>query len=135
MQNSMVMFTFSVFDWNCPSWVNLVQKIKVVNLSWNLVPTQIIVLRIEVLVSLRIFFAMLEKYILKLLLISILSVICLFFTSVRFGELKSWLLISIIRLIPAQIFLALSLWKILFIVIFFAYKYNNYIMILLYFII
>ena len=35
MQNSMVMF-FSVIDWKYPFWANLVQKIKFVNLSWNL---------------------------------------------------------------------------------------------------
>ena len=34
MQNSMVMFTFSVFDWKYHFWVNLVQKVKIV--SWNL---------------------------------------------------------------------------------------------------
>ena len=33
MQNSMVMFTFSVFDWKYPFWVNSVQKIKIVSLS------------------------------------------------------------------------------------------------------
>ena len=31
----MVVFIFSVFDWKYPSWGNLVQKIKIVNLSWN----------------------------------------------------------------------------------------------------
>ena len=30
MQNSMMMFTFSVFNHNYPSWVNLVQKFKIV---------------------------------------------------------------------------------------------------------
>ena len=33
MQNSVVMFTFSVFDWKCPFWANLVQKFKIVTLS------------------------------------------------------------------------------------------------------
>ena len=33
----MVMFTFSVFDWKYPFWENLVQKIKIVSLSRNLV--------------------------------------------------------------------------------------------------
>ena len=47
MQNSMVMFTFSVFDWNYPFWVKLIQKIKMVNLSWNLVPKQIWICRIQ----------------------------------------------------------------------------------------
>ena len=32
MQNSMAMFTFSVFDWKYPFWTNLVQKIKIVTL-------------------------------------------------------------------------------------------------------
>ena len=36
MQNSMVVFTFSVLDWKYPFWANLVQKIKIVSLSWNL---------------------------------------------------------------------------------------------------
>ena len=36
MQNSMVMFTYSIFDRKYPFWVNLVQKIKIVSLSWNL---------------------------------------------------------------------------------------------------
>ena len=33
MQNSMVMFILSVFDWKYPFWANLVQKIKIVTLS------------------------------------------------------------------------------------------------------
>ena len=47
IQNSMVIFTFSVFDWKYPFWANLVQKIKVISLSWNLVPTLIRICRIE----------------------------------------------------------------------------------------
>ena len=39
IQNSMVIFTFSVFDRESTFWANLVQKIKIINLSWNLVPT------------------------------------------------------------------------------------------------
>ena len=38
MQNSMVVFTFSILDWKYSFWASLVQKIKFVNLSWNLVP-------------------------------------------------------------------------------------------------
>ena len=38
MQNSMVMFTFSVFDRKYPYWANLVQKVKIISWSWNLVP-------------------------------------------------------------------------------------------------
>ena len=37
IQNTMVMFPFSVFDPKYLSWINLVQKIKIVSLSWNLV--------------------------------------------------------------------------------------------------
>ena len=38
MQNSMVVFTFSVLDRKHPFWANLVQKIKIVRLNLNLVP-------------------------------------------------------------------------------------------------
>ena len=38
MQNSMMIFTFSVFDQKHPFWVNFVQKIKIVTLSWTLIP-------------------------------------------------------------------------------------------------
>ena len=61
MQNSLVMFTFSVFNWKYfagqISWkyldwkyqfdANLVQKIKIVCLSWNLVPRLIWICRIQ----------------------------------------------------------------------------------------
>ena len=47
MQNSMLMFTFSVFDWNYPLWAKLVLKIKIVNLNWNLVPRLIRICRIQ----------------------------------------------------------------------------------------
>ena len=33
MQNSVVMLTFSVFDWNYPFWTSLAQKMKIVNLK------------------------------------------------------------------------------------------------------
>ena len=33
MQNSMVMFTFSAFDWKYPFWANLVQNVKIVSLN------------------------------------------------------------------------------------------------------
>ena len=39
MQNSMVMFTFSVFDGKCPFWANLILKLDIVRLSWNLLPS------------------------------------------------------------------------------------------------
>ena len=35
MQNSMVMFTFSVLDQEYAFWANLVQKIKIVSSRWN----------------------------------------------------------------------------------------------------
>ena len=38
MQNLMVVFIFSDLDWKYPFWANLVQKIKIVSSSWNLVP-------------------------------------------------------------------------------------------------
>ena len=38
MQNSMVMFTFSVYDQKYPSWAILVQKVRIISWSWNLVP-------------------------------------------------------------------------------------------------
>ena len=41
------MLIFSVFDWNYPLWVNLVQKIKLVNLNWNLVPRLIQICRFQ----------------------------------------------------------------------------------------
>ena len=47
MQKSMVgMFNFSAFYWNYPFWTNLVQLIKIVRLSWNLVPRIIRIRRI-----------------------------------------------------------------------------------------
>ena len=47
MHNSMVIFIFSVFDRKYPFWANLVQKIKLVNLSWNLIPILILIFRIQ----------------------------------------------------------------------------------------
>ena len=41
MQNSTAVFTFSVFDQKCPFLPNLVLIVKMINLSWNLVPTLI----------------------------------------------------------------------------------------------
>ena len=34
----MVVFTFSVLDWEYPFWTNWVQNIKIVSLKWNLGP-------------------------------------------------------------------------------------------------
>ena len=42
-----VAFTFSVFDRKYHFWVNLVQKIKIINLSWNLVLRLIRIWRIQ----------------------------------------------------------------------------------------
>ena len=57
MQNSMIMFTFSVLDQISfgPFWVILVQKIKIVSLSWNLVPKLIQISRIQLWCSLFLF--------------------------------------------------------------------------------
>ena len=38
MQNYMVMFTFYVFDWKCTFWENIVSKLEIIGLRWNLVP-------------------------------------------------------------------------------------------------
>ena len=35
--NSMILFVFSILGWKCLSWANLVQKIKIIILGWNLV--------------------------------------------------------------------------------------------------
>ena len=47
LQNSMVVFIFSVFDGKHPFWANVVQKIKIVSLRWNLVPRLIWICRIQ----------------------------------------------------------------------------------------
>ena len=43
----MVMFPFSVFDWHYPFWINLVQKIKIENLSWIFIFQLIWICRIQ----------------------------------------------------------------------------------------
>ena len=55
MQNSMVMFIFFVFDRKYPFWANLVQKVKIISWSWNLVPTLIQICRIQLWCSLFLF--------------------------------------------------------------------------------
>ena len=47
MQNSVVLFTFSFLVRKHPLWANLVQKIKIVCLSWNLVLRLIWIFRIQ----------------------------------------------------------------------------------------
>ena len=47
MQNLMMVFTFSVFHEKYPFCVNLVQKIKIISLSWNLVPILIWICKIQ----------------------------------------------------------------------------------------
>ena len=47
MQNSMVMFIFSLFDQKYPFSTNLIQKFKIISWSWNLVPTLIPTCRIQ----------------------------------------------------------------------------------------
>ena len=41
------MFTFSVSEWKYPFWAKLVQKVKIICLSWNLVPTPIRTCKIQ----------------------------------------------------------------------------------------
>ena len=55
IQNSKIMFTFSVLDRKYLSWVRLVQKIKIVSLSWNLVLRRIQICRIQCWCSLVLF--------------------------------------------------------------------------------
>ena len=43
----MVVLTFSVSEWKYPFWANLVQKISIISLSWNLVPTLVRICRIQ----------------------------------------------------------------------------------------
>ena len=52
MENSMVVFTFSGLNQKHFFWVNLVQKIKIVSLSWILVPRLIRICRIQLRCSL-----------------------------------------------------------------------------------
>ena len=47
MQNLMVMLAFSAFDQKYCFWANLVQKIKIVTLNWNLVLRLISICRIQ----------------------------------------------------------------------------------------
>ena len=56
MQNSMVMLIFSVFDRKYPFWANLVQNIKIVKLSWNLIPTVIFIIFLDFLCFTKFFF-------------------------------------------------------------------------------
>ena len=47
MQNSMVVFTFLVFDQKCLFWANLAQNVKIVSLRLNLVVSLIRIFRIQ----------------------------------------------------------------------------------------
>ena len=47
IQNSVMLFTFFVFDWKYLCWANLVQKIKILSLSWNLIRIIIRICRIQ----------------------------------------------------------------------------------------
>ena len=47
MQNSMILFTFFVFDRKCPFWANLVQIVNIVSLRWNLIPRLIRICRVQ----------------------------------------------------------------------------------------
>ena len=46
-RNSMMMFTFSVFDHKYLSWANLVQKFKIVCSKWNLIQRLIRICKIQ----------------------------------------------------------------------------------------
>ena len=47
MQNSMMMFIFSVFDYKYPFWAHLFQKVKIISWSWNLGARLIWICRIK----------------------------------------------------------------------------------------
>ena len=47
MQNSMAMFTLSVINQQYPFCTNLLQKVQIVSLDWNLVPSLILICRIQ----------------------------------------------------------------------------------------
>ena len=47
MQNSIMMFTFSVFEHKYLLWVNLVQKFKIVSSKWNLIQRLIRICKIQ----------------------------------------------------------------------------------------
>ena len=47
IQNAMVMFTFSIFDRKYSLRANLIQKIKIFSLTWNLLPRVIRICRIQ----------------------------------------------------------------------------------------
>ena len=55
VQNSVVVFTFFVSKWKYSFWANLVQKIKIVSLCWNLAPSLIWICRIQWWCSLLLF--------------------------------------------------------------------------------
>ena len=55
MQNSMVVFSFSVLDGKQLFYANLVQNIKIISLSWNLVPAIILITFWDFLIFYRIF--------------------------------------------------------------------------------
>ena len=55
VQNLVLMFTLSVFEGKCLFWANLVQTVKIVSLSWNLVASLIRIWRIQWCCSLFLF--------------------------------------------------------------------------------
>ena len=55
MQNSMVVFSFSVLEGKQLFCANLVQNIKIISLSWNLVPAIILITFWDFLIFYRIF--------------------------------------------------------------------------------
>ena len=47
MQNTMMIFTLFASDWNSPFWTNLVQKIKILSLTWSLLLRLIRICRMQ----------------------------------------------------------------------------------------
>ena len=56
MQNSIMLFTFFLLEWKYPFWANLVQKSKILILSWNSEPTLIRTCRVQWWCSFVLFF-------------------------------------------------------------------------------
>ena len=56
MHNSVMLFTFFIFDQKWPFWANFVQIVKIVSLRWNLVPRLIPIWEIQRSCSLFFFF-------------------------------------------------------------------------------
>ena len=71
---------FSVFEWKYPVWANLVQKTKIISLSWNLVPTLIRICRFNGNVH---FFRFRPEYLVWANLIQIVNIYSFFLFPIR----------------------------------------------------